>query len=233
MKLSLLEEMNVLARGPARGAPQLEAATPVDVRPSDTVETHLGHAERHAQAAVQHHKSGKHDDAVYHAGRAKAHLKVANEKQRAEDHPSNHRGEKMVFGVWRKIGELKPEGHANLADAYKQHAGRLKSRANIRSLLTRKEHPSALPSDQKERLYSRADAAQKRAEAHAQKRDPMGASKKGITKDAGPSRPLAIIGHTVHGSGKSGSSSGESEPDDMDDLDDFDPKSFKSKPTTK
>lgn len=233
MRDTLFHSLCELADTPPAKSGLLEAAL-VTPEPSDTVDTHLNNAVHHAATAAKHHEEGDGDAAAHHARIAKAHVRAANTKQRAENHPQNHRGEKMVFGVWRTVGkELKPAAHKNLADEYKTHADRLKKRANVRALLIHHQHVDKLPDDHKERVLSRSVAASKRAEDHAKGVDPMGSSTRGVTRDGGAPRPLMLLPKAgvapSHAHWEGPPDTAKIDHDlGLDDLDDFEPESLKA-----
>lgn len=139
-----------------------------------TVDDHLDRAVHHATASLTAARLGDGEAAAHHSQRANAHLAHATAKQRAEDHPSAHgRDEKMVFGVWRKVGgQHTPADHQAIGDKYTRHASRQKKKIDAQAMLAG-THPSEVPHDQRDHHYKAVKQSLAMAKTHYAGQDPM------------------------------------------------------------
>ena len=160
-----------------------------------TVDDHLKHAVHHAAASLTATRQGNHEDAAKHKQAANTHLLHASQKQNAEEHPGSHQGEKMVFGVWRKVGgDLSPAEHQKLGDDYTKHATRQKSRIDARAMLGG-VHPHEVPEADKAHHYHEVKQALAMAKTHYAGQDPMKHTGDAGTQRTGPSGKPTVTAH--------------------------------------
>ena len=145
MRNGIIREMNALAESQVR--------TVILEADGLTVDDHLQKAHEHAKAHLQATQNGDHKTALHHSHQAQLHTIAARGKERQEEDPSKHQGEKMVFGVWRKVGQKLSSGeHSQLAKAHATMADRTKKRLDTRALLAGTD-PANLSPEEKDQHY--------------------------------------------------------------------------------